>query len=195
MHKSCRAKEVCADLNSCCAVTSSLHYWHKMILYAFPNFCLAIPPLLVVCHLLHRCFSQAIARLFFKWLLPADVPQSPGVCVVLSTELKLSDALDILWCRCLFELQGPWQGTALISLLLPGCLVTLSLSNRPPCSPPGWLQTHYLGCTKQLSVLPEMNLCKCCGACAQKEELISPIIQAAKFYFPVETERKARCNS
>lgn len=81
MHKSCRAKEVCADLNSPCAVTSSLNYWHKMVLYAFPNFCLSIPPLLVAWHLLHRCFSQAIARLFFKWLLPADVPQSPGVCV------------------------------------------------------------------------------------------------------------------
>ena len=70
----------------------------------------------MVCHFLHRCFSQAISGLFFQWLLPADVPQFPGVCVVLPTEPNLSDALDILQCRCLFKLEGLQHCTSLTSL-------------------------------------------------------------------------------
>lgn len=37
MHKSCTAKEVCADLNSPCAATSSLYYRHKMVLVLSPT--------------------------------------------------------------------------------------------------------------------------------------------------------------
>lgn len=109
MHKSCIVKQVCADLNSPLPVTSSPQG-------AFSHFYLSILPFLLVCHLLHRCFSQAIARLFFKWLLPADVSQFPGECVALSTELKFSDALDILQCHCLSELEGLQHCTSVMSL-------------------------------------------------------------------------------
>lgn len=46
-------------------------------------------------------------------------------------------------------------------------------ANRPPCSSLCWffftLQTRYLGLTKHLSVVPEMNLQNCCGVCTQKK--------------------------
>lgn len=149
----------------------SLHYWWHVIC------CTDVSP-----KPLRGYFSSD----FFQQMFPG-----PQVCAL---SPPLSRNSEMCSTRC-GELQAPWQSTALTSLLLPGCLVTLSLSHRPACSPPGCLQTHYLGCTKQLSVLPGMNLDNCCGACARKEELISPIIQTAKFYFPVEPERKARCNS
>lgn len=156
-------------------------------------------PLLVVCHLLHRCFSQAIARLFFKWLLPADVPQFPGVCVVLSTEPKLSDALDILRCRCLFELEGLQHCTSLTSLLLPGCLVTISLSKQASLlfsllvllyitnSVPGPHKASFCGAWNELTEL--------LWSVHPIKELTSPIIRAAEFYLPVDSVRKAGCNS
>lgn len=134
----------------------------------FFNFCLSILPLLLVCHLLHRCFSQAIARLFFKWLPPADVFQFPGVCVALSTELKLSDALDILQCRAVSlswrvcNIAHQWHPSAPVRLLGDGFpqQQASSLSLQVALLP--WLH-------KQLSMVPEMNFCNCCGACAQKK--------------------------
>lgn len=163
-----------------------------MVLYAFPNFCLPIPPLPVLCHSLHRCFSQAIARLFFKWLLAADVPQSPGVCVVPSTELKLSCALFVPQPLCG---AGSMARHSTDSSAPARLLGDNSPQQQPPCSPPGWSQTHSLGAQSSLLCCLELACIIAAERAPKKKKLISPIIQAARFYFPVEAERKARCNS
>lgn len=124
---------------------------------------------------------------FFQQMFPRS-----QVCV-LSSPPSRNSAMRLTYCSAAvaFELEGLQHCASLTSLLLPGCLVKLSFSNRPPCSSPCWffrLQTHCLGCTKQLFVVPEMNLQNLLCSVCPKEELASPIIQAAKSYFPVESE-------
>lgn len=123
---------------------------------------------------------------FFQQMFP-----SPQVCV----------CCPLHWAE---TLRRAWHIVVPLSLCGAGSRARDSSDSSAPAwwhfpsatgLPPPLLAGSNLGCTKLLSVLPEMNLCNRCGVCAQKEELISPIIQAARFYFPVELERKARCNS
>lgn len=144
-----------------------------------------------------QMFLPSHCKVIFQVTSSSRCSPVPRCVCVLSPPLSWNSAMPLTYCGA----SAPWSyrvhGKAQ-QWQLCCCQAAwwhFPLSNRPPCSPPGCLQTHYLGCTKQLSVLPGMNLDNCCRACAQNEELISPIIQAARSYFPVEPERKARCNS
>lgn len=97
----------------------SLHYWWHVIC------CTDVSP-----KPLRGYFSSD----FFQQMFPG-----PQVCAL---SPPLSRNSEMCSTRC-GELQAPWQSTALTSLLLPGCLVTLSLSHRL-CLLPSWLLTNPL---------------------------------------------------